>query len=119
MKVIIAGSRKFNDLDLLTEELDRFHSLNKITEVVCGGAKGADQLGEDWALSRNIPVKVFWPNWDKFGRSAGPIRNKEMGDYADSLIAFWDGKSRGTKNMIEYMTRLHKLVKIVKYETST
>jgi hypothetical protein len=73
----------------------------EISEVVSGGARGIDQLGERWARDSGVPIKTFEPNWDKFGRSAGMIRNVEMARYADALIAIWDGKSRGTRHMIE------------------
>ncbi len=61
---------------------------------------GADALGERWAKENDIPVKVFPANWDKHGKAAGPIRNKQMAAYGEMLIAFWDGKSSGTGNMI-------------------
>ena len=99
MKVIVAGGRDFRDWDLLSATLDKEKDL--IDEVVCGEAKGADSLGKQWAEENNIPVKSFYPEWERLGRAAGIIRNHLMGDYADYLIAFWDGKSRGTKNMIE------------------
>ena len=97
MKTIIAGGRdyQFNYAD--HEFLDSLI----ITEVVCGGATGADECGRQWALTEDIPVKMFQADWAKHGKAAGPIRNREMAEYADRLVAFWDGKSRGTKNMID------------------
>lgn len=88
-----------------------------ITEVVSGGAKGIDTLGEHWAKNNDIPIKVFQANWDLHGKSAGIIRNKEMGNYADILVAFWDYKSRGTKHMIGYMHSLDKPVYIIDLRT--
>ena len=73
-----------------------------ITEVVSGGARGVDQLGERWARDNGCQVKRFLPNWSRDGKAAGHIRNRQMGDYADALVAIWDGKSRGTAGMIEY-----------------
>ena len=74
-----------------------------ISEVVCGMAKGADLLGKRWAESKRIPVKEFPADWNRYGRSAGPIRNAQMRDYADALIVFiWDG-SRGSANMLKQM----------------
>lgn len=99
MKVIIAGGRDFDDYGFLKESVIGL-KIN-ISEVVSGKAKGADALGEQFAEESNIPVNSFPANWGKHGRSAGPMRNKEMADYADVLIAFWDGKSKGTKSMIE------------------
>lgn len=99
MKTIIAGSRTINDLRLLERIIE--DSGFSISEVVCGGARGVDDLGRKWAGNGNrIPIKFFIPNWDKWGKSAGMRRNREMAEYADALIAIWDGESRGTKNMI-------------------
>jgi len=72
-----------------------------ITEVVSGGAKGVDRLGELWAQKRNIPITRFPAEWNKYGKRAGYIRNKEMALYADALLAIWDGESKGTKHMID------------------
>mgnify|MGYP001328458387 CR=1 FL=1 len=99
MKTIIAGSRTIEDASLLASAIKG--STFKITEVVCGGANGADKLGELWARDKKIPVKYFYPDWASYGKSAGPRRNALMAGYAEALIALWDGKSRGTKNMIE------------------
>lgn len=108
MKVIIAGGRdyKFTDRDKLY--LDLHHHL--IDEVVSGGASGADEQGEEWARSKNIPVKIFPADWKTHGRAAGPIRNREMAWYADALIAFPGG--RGTENMIKTATKLGLQVSI-------
>jgi hypothetical protein len=99
MKTIIAGSRT------ITREAIVRDAINccgwNITEVVSGCAKGVDQLGEELARDSDIPVAQFPANWNKYGRSAGPIRNREMAKYAEALIAIWDGKSRGTANMIK------------------
>ena len=65
------------------------------------GWRGVDSMGEEWAKSKSIPVRRFPADWDGLGKAAGFIRNAEMADYADALIAVWDGKSRGTANMIE------------------
>lgn len=77
----------------------------EITEVVSGTCKGVDQLGEEWAERKGIPVKKFPADWSKHGRRAGPLRNREMAKYADALIAIWDGKSRGTRSMIDEALR--------------
>lgn len=100
MRVIIAGSRTITSkLALLTALVKSGFT---ITEVVCGGASGVDTLGFDWARANSVPVKTILPDWKKHGKAAGQIRNREMGDYAEALIAIWDGKSRGTKGMIDY-----------------
>ena len=59
-----------------------------------------------WARNNNIPLKMFYPNWDRYGKSAGMIRNKEMAEYAEALIAIWDRRSKGTKHMIATAKRL-------------
>ncbi len=100
MKVIIAGSREFNDYSRLRDFCDRVLDGEKDIEVVSGTAKGADQMGERYAKERGYPVKRFPANWGKHGKGAGMIRNNDMADYGDALIAFWDGRSRGTKHII-------------------
>lgn len=103
MKTIIAGSRDITEYELVVQAVAESGFV--ITEVVCGMAKGVDMMGYRYAQEHGIPVKEFPANWNKHGRAAGPIRNKEMADYADALIALWDGESRGTKNMIDLANR--------------
>lgn len=112
-KIVIAGSRIFNDYQLLKEVLNK--EKDRISEVVCGEAKGADTLGKNWAIQNNIPVKSFPADWLHYGTAAGYIRNHQMGDYADELIAFWDGQSKGTKDMIDYMDKLKKNVTVIRF----
>ena len=85
----------------------------KISEVVCGLAKGADLLGKLFAEVNGYPCKDFPADWNKYGRAAGPIRNKQMADYADAAIVFMWDNSRGSKNMIETMQKLGKPVYVV------
>lgn len=103
MKVIIAGSREGFDISDVREAFifSQF-DFNEITEIVSGGARGVDRLGEQFAKEQMIPIRRFIPDWDGLGKKAGHVRNREMGDYADALIALWDGVSKGTKGMIEY-----------------
>lgn len=111
MKIIIAGSRHIDPpIMAIAGVVDQ--SQFPVSEVVCGGARGVDKAGAAWAVSRNIPHKNFLPDWDKYGKRAGMLRNVEMGEYAEGLIAIWDGKSRGTQHMIEYMQTLNKPVYI-------
>jgi len=114
MKIIVAGSRNFNDYEFLKHELDIINKEGNISYIVCGKAKGADSLGEKYALENNIEVIYFEPEWNLYGKRAGHIRNELMGNYADTLIAFWDNKSKGTKHMINYMKKINKkyIVKI-------
>lgn len=103
MKVIIAGGREITDYDFLLKAV--LDANFDITTVVSGGARGADTLGERFAAEAEVELVRFPADWDKHGRAAGPIRNAQMGDYADALIALWDGQSRGTKHMIDYATK--------------
>lgn len=114
MKVIIAGSRTFNNYNLLNKTLQEVDLV--IDEVMCGGAKGADSLGAEWARKNGVPVKYFNAEWYIYGRVAGAIRNHQMGDYADYLVAFWDGKSSGIKDMINYMQQLGKNGKVILFK---
>lgn len=114
MNIIIAGGRDFNDYKLLCEKLDfLFQNIKPV--IVCGEAKGADSLGRRYAKEHGLEILSFPAEWNKYGKSAGYRRNEEMGKAADGLVAFWDGKSKGTKHMIDYMHKLGKKVKIVTY----
>lgn len=99
MKVIIAGCRDFNDYAHVCQAIKE--SEFDITELVSGGASGVDRLGERYAKEIKIPLKLFPADWTKHGKKAGPIRNAEMANYSDALIAVWDGCSKGTGNMID------------------
>lgn len=119
MRLIIAGSR---DINMTWEEMHDYLPPGtgaRRLEIVSGNARGPDSTAIELAKICNIPCKIFEPNWNEFGKAAGIIRNKEMGDYADELLAFWDGKSRGTKHMIDYMTSLGKPVKVVEIGKTT
>ena len=102
MKVIIAGSR---GLEAPENEWWIIHAVIEsgfpVTEVVCGEARGVDVAGKQWAHKAGVLVKSFPANWNLYGPGAGAIRNAEMANYADALIAVWDGVSPGTKNMID------------------
>ena len=120
MKCIIAGGRDFNDYERLKKVMD--NCPYEITEVVCGKARGADSLGEKWALEKGIQVEYFIPDWESLGKRAGFVRNNNMAEYASDsgeteglLVAFWDEVSKGTKHMIDIATKYGMIVKIVKY----
>ncbi len=104
MKVIIAGSRYINSIPMFEDAVKG--SGFDITEVVSGGCRGVDEMGEEFARAMGIPCRIFMAQWKDYGKSAGPMRNHKMASYADALIAIWDGKSRGTKNMIETATKM-------------
>jgi hypothetical protein len=116
MKLIIAGGRDFKNFSKLIEQVDAFRiGSPTLPEVISGGARGADKLGEKYAKERGFPIKEFIPDWETFGKSAGIRRNVEMANYATHLIAFWDGKSKGTEHMIRTAQRKGLQIKIVKY----
>lgn len=116
MKVIIAGGRDFNNYSILFEKCERI--LKDVTseiEVVNGLAKGADTLGGKFAKEKGYKTKEFPADWTK-GKIAGYLRNNQMAKYADALIAFWDGKSKGTKSMIELAKKYNLKIRILYYE---
>lgn len=98
MKVIIAGGRNITDPSLLTAAVH--DSEFEITEIVHGGARGVDEMADRFAQHRGVPCRIFAGDWAGFGLSAGPRRNTEMAEYADALILIWDGKSRGSADML-------------------
>lgn len=115
-RVIIAGGRDFNDYQLLRKTLDNL--LCNITEeitVVCGQARGADTLGERYAKERGYSIAYFPADWKKYGKRAGYLRNEQMAQNADALVAFWDGQSRGTGHMIDLARRYGLKVRIKRY----
>ena len=113
-RVIIAGSRTFCDYDLLRQKCDYFFSEKKPTSILCGLAAGADQLGKMYADERGIRVTYYPANWDYYGKRAGYIRNEEMAANAEALVAFWDGKSKGTKHMIDTAREKGLAVRVVR-----
>lgn len=103
-RVIIAGSRDFSDYALLCEKCDGLLCQKQGTHqiiIISGTARGADQLGERYAHERGYAVEQYPADWAHEGKAAGFIRNVQMADIADVLIVFWDGRSRGTANMID------------------
>ena len=115
VSIIVAGSRTFNDYDLLKEKLDELIKGRPDTEIVSGTAKGADLLGEKYAKERNFSIKRFPADWDKNGKSAGYIRNEEMAKYANACVCFWDGKSKGTQHMINLAKKYNLKIIVIKY----
>lgn len=114
IRLIIAGGREFADYEAAEKIINSIVNDRKILEVVSGSCPvgtpthyeadrvvhGADGIGEQWAAKRGIHVRVFPADFKRLGRSAGPKRNKEMAEYGDELIAFYDGHSKGTGDMI-------------------
>lgn len=117
MKMIIAGGRDFNDLRGLARYMRTLKRLP--TEIVCGEAKGADTVGLRWARGHNVDVAGFPANWFGLGKAAGHHRNTQMAEYADALLALWDGESKGTEHMISEAERLGLYVKVIYYQKSS
>lgn len=133
MKVIIAGSRHLNPLKFFSAQRrgEATHKLYQIiskhlahleselgspvTEIVSGKAAGIDTVGEAWAISNNIRVAEFLAEWD-LGKHAGMLRNAQMAEYADAALVIWDGKSKGSADMLKQMHRLAKPVAIYEME---
>ena len=117
--VIIAGSRDFGDYDFMSQKLDEVFSSNNfegcIITIVSGMARGVDLLGVHYAQEHGMDIESLPANWQKYGRSAGYIRNSEMLGIATHLIAFWDGTSRGTKHMIDISHKKGIPVFVFKY----
>lgn len=117
IRVIVAGSRGLNDYKIVKKYLDKiFGRWNKEITIISGGARGADKLGEKYARENGLKVRVYKADWEKYGKRAGYIRNEKMAEVGDILIAFWDGESRGTKNMIDIMRKNGKKVIIIRYK---
>lgn len=113
MRVIIAGGREIEDYQLLLDAIENADF--EITTVISGGARGVDALGERYAIEKNLPLEIFPADWEKYRKAAGPIRNGQMAEAADALIAVWDGKSTGTMNMIDQATEkgLHVYIEFI------
>ena len=116
MKLIIAGSRTFTDYQLLCQTLAP--EKHRVTQVITGGARGADRLGIRWAVSHSVRLKGFPADWQRFGKSAGVRRNFQMAQAGDMLLAFCDGRSAGTRHMISCMQQLGKPVVVILMEAT-
>ena len=118
--VIVVGSRSFSDRSLMYSKLDYYLQNQEKVLIVHGGANGADTYAAMYAKDRNIETKVFLPDWDKYGKKAGILRNIEMFEYASQFqnrgcVVFWDGKSKGTKNDIELSKKYNVPLRIVEF----
>jgi hypothetical protein len=116
-RVIICGSRWFNDMSFIYKKLDALLINQKDVEIIDGGCPGVDQVAEMYAHDRELKNTIFHAKWQKYGKGAGPKRNEEMAVSSptpDGCVAFWDGESRGTLNMIAIAKAKNIPVKIIK-----
>ena len=111
LKIGVIGSRGFNDYKLVCDTLNPYKE--KLYQIVSGGARGADSLGEKWANENHVKTLIHLPDWDLHGKAAGFIRNELIVDDSDLIIAFWDGLSRGTEHSINLAKKKGKEVKII------
>lgn len=117
IKLVIAGGRDFTDYQHLCNSVDQLIKEEGYpdVEVICGEARGADRLGERYALERGYTVVYYKPDWDKYGKSAGYRRNAEMADASTHVICFWNKISKGTKHMIDIATKKELNLTVVYY----
>lgn len=111
MIAIIAGPRDYTNKAQAFQLLDIVFSVTKPDKVLSGGATGMDEIGELWAIENGIPVEVHKADWNKYGKSAGPKRNEAMAKIATHCVVIWQGKSRGSKNMIETAKRYNLVLR--------
>lgn len=116
MKIIIAGGRDFKDYNQLCRICDDILPQFQDVSIVSGTARGTDRLGERYAKEHGIKVERFPADWDKHGKKAGYLRNKQMAEYSDGLIAFHDHKSKGTKNMISEAQKEELMIVVSYYD---
>jgi hypothetical protein len=117
-RIIIAGGRKFNNYSLLSNTMNNLLSKARTIKhiiIITGKAKGADSLGERYAIENGFDIESYPAQWDKYGKQAGYLRNLEMAEHADALVAFWDGESKGTEHMIETAKSKNLDYRIIRY----
>ncbi|MES2733761.1 MAG: DUF2493 domain-containing protein [Bacteroidota bacterium] len=111
MITAVVGSRNFQDYSFLKEILEGY----TITGIVSGGAQGADQLAKRYAEEKELPIEVFKPDYARFGKANPYARNEALVDASDQVVAFWDGKSRGTSHALKYAQKKGKKVFIIPF----
>lgn len=114
-RVVIAGCRYYENYEEASVFIDAcISNIRKEYEIVIvsGGAKGADALGERYGLENGFMIERYAAEWEKYGKSAGPKRNRVMAEISDYIICFWDGQSKGTKSMIEYAKYYKKPLRV-------
>ena len=114
MNIAIVGSRWYAEYDTIKEYILSKIDIKEVECVISGGANGVDRMAEKFAKEFKIKTKIFLPDWNKHGKAAGPIRNKDIVENSDIVFAFWDGQSRGTKKSIELAEKIGKKLYIYK-----
>lgn len=115
MNLAVVGSRTFTNYELLKIEISNLLKEYSIKTIISGGASGADTLAERYAKEMGLHLKIIKPEWSKYGKKAGYIRNVEIWNNSDLGIAFWDGQSTGTAHSFEIAKKQNKTIKIVNY----
>ena len=116
--LLIAGGRDFLNYDLLARRCAAYIAENcgvQEPTILSGCASGADLLGEQFAREYSLECRYFPAQWEKYGRAAGPMRNRQMAQVADGAVVFWDGQSRGTRSMIGYLRQMGVPFEVVQY----
>lgn len=119
MKIAIVGSRSISDEKLVIEFILACHEFDtEYDKIISGGARGVDTIVENFAKKYNIKTKIFKPQWDKYGKQAGFIRNADIVNACDKCICIWDGESKGTEHDIELCKQLDKPCYILNTKTN-
>lgn len=120
-KLMISGSRNIRNLKIIFDELEKLYAAQPNLILISGGAKGVDSIAEEWGRFRKLQIEQHKPDWAKYGKGAGIVRNKEMVLAADFVLIFWDGESKGTKSVIDFCEKQGKkyLLKILENKIPT
>ena len=109
MKVAVVGSR-----NVIIDNLQNYLPENT-TEIVSGGAKGIDSCARNYAIQNNIHITEFLPDYKRYNRGAPLKRNQQIVDYANEIIVFWDGQSKGSKFVIDYCNKKDKKITVYQF----
>jgi hypothetical protein len=107
MKIAIIGSRKVKNVDI------QRYLPKGCEEIISGGACGVDACAQEYAQTVGLPLRVFYPQYERYGRGAPIVRNREIVEYADEVLAFWDGRSAGTRWVIRYCEKVGKACRVI------
>lgn len=113
MNLLIAGSRSFKNLELVISLIDSVASIEEDVVIITGGAVGVDDTAKTYAEENNIQTETFYPDWDRFGKKAGILRNEEMVKHSDKIVVFWNGTSRGSKSTIDFALKYRKDIQVI------